>query len=288
MHLPSLRALSALEAVVRTGTVVAAADDLGVTAGAVSKQLAQLQHEIAAPLFSAGHRLKPTPLAIELAQAVNAGLRGIEDAWIAASQAADTRVITIAANATLSMHWILPRLVDAEARMSGHPVRVSQLHTTDDWRRLAFDIAILRVPVDAPDYEQRRIGSEDLTVLASPERARDLSTRGIEAVAGETFFVARTRDGELEGWLSLAGLDGVAHTKPTPHFYIAVEAAVAGQGCIVGPPSVLRELIAQGRLAAPFPWMMSRGSTLTAVFNPQICRPKTADRLLTFLFSDFR
>lgn len=271
----------------RTGTVVAAANDLGVTAGAVSKQLAQLQHEIAAPLFSAGHRLKPTPLAIELAQAVNAGLRGIENAWIAASQAADKRVITIAANATLSIHWILPRLVDAEARMSGHPVRVSQLHTTDDWRRLAFDIAILRVRVDDPDYEQRLIGTEELTVLASPERARDLQGGGLGALASETFFVARTREGELEGWLSHAGLRGAVQTRSTPHFYIAVEAAAADQGCIIGPPSVLSELIAHGRLAAPFPELVSQGATLTAVFKPQICRPRTADRLLTFLFSDF-
>lgn len=287
MHLPSLRALTALEAVVRTGTVVAAADDLGVTAGAISKQLAQLQQEISAPLFSAGHRLKPTPLAIELAQAVNSGLREIEDAWLAASRAADTRVITIAANATLSMHWILPRLVDAEARMSGHPVRVNQLHTTDDWRRLSFDIAILRVRVDDPDYEQRPIGTEELTVLASPERARHLREGGLAALADETFFVSRTREGELEGWLSAAGLQRGVQTRSTPHFYIAVEAAAAGQGCIIGPPAVLSELIVQGRLATPFPELISTGSTLTAVFNPQVCRPKTADRLLTFLFGDF-
>lgn len=286
-HRPSLRALSALEAVVRTGNIVAAADDLGVTPGAVSKQLTQLQLDIEAPLFKSGHRLKPTPMAIELAQAVGIGLRQIEDAWMTAAQQSDTRVITIAANATLSMHWILPRLVNAEAMMGGRPVRVSQMHTTDEWRQLPFDIAILRDATAAEGLERRPIGIERLTVLAAPDRAQRLRREGIDAIARETFLVARTREGELEGWLALAGIAAPAATRLTPHFYIAVEAAVADQGCLVGPPSVLADLIEQKRLAAPFPHLTSDGAALTAVFDRQVCERKTADRLLSFLFADF-
>ncbi len=287
MHLPSLRALSVLEAVVRTGNVVAAADDLRVTPGAVSKQLVQLQHEIEAPLFESGHRLKPTPLATELAQAVGTALRHIEEAWMSATRVSDTRVITIAANATLSMHWILPRLVDAEAKMGGRPVRVSQMHTTDEWRRLPFDIAIVRQADDTGGLERRPIGIERLTVLATPERAQRLRQEGVAAIAQETFLVARTRAGELEDWLAAAGIDAPVATRSTPHFYIAVEAAVADQGCVVGPPGVLADLIRQKRLELPFPHLKSDGSLLTAVFDPQVCRRKTADRLLTFLFADF-
>ena len=41
-HLPSLRALETLEAVVRTGNIVSAADDLCVTPGAVTQLVAGL------------------------------------------------------------------------------------------------------------------------------------------------------------------------------------------------------------------------------------------------------
>ncbi|POR55554.1 LysR family transcriptional regulator [Bosea psychrotolerans] len=286
-HLPSLRALATLEAVVRTGNIVAAADELCVTPGAISKQLGQLQEVIDEPLFEKGHRLRPTPLATELAQAIGAGLLQIRDGWEAASRNGQRRVLTLAANTTLSVHWIMPRLVDVEVAAGGRAIRVSPLHTTDDWQHAQFDIGILRNAWKPEGWQYREIGIERLTLLAPPDRAEALRRTGPAGLEAETVFVADTRGGELESWLAIAGIGKPATIRSTPHFYIAAQAAMAGQGCIIAPPLVLADLIEQGRLAAPFPDIISKGATLTAVFDPSRCKAAFVEKLLGALFRDF-
>lgn len=286
-HIPSLRALSTLEAVVRTGNIVAAADELCVTPGAVSKQLSQLQDAIDEPLFEKGHRLRPTALATELAQAVGSGLQTIRGGWEVASRQGQRRVLTLAANATLSVHWIMPRLVDAEVAAGGRAIRVSALHTTDDWQQAPFDIGILRNGWRPEGWEHRDIGVERLTLLARPDRAEALRRTGPAGLEAETVFAADTRRGELESWIEAAGIGRPATIRPAPHFYIAAQAAMAGQGCIIGPPLVLADLVEQGRLSAPFPDITARGATLTAVFNPDRCKAAFVEKLLKALFRGF-
>jgi LysR family glycine cleavage system transcriptional activator len=285
--LPSLRALETLEAVVRTGTIVSAANDLCVTPGAVSKQLAQLQDAIDQPLFEKGHRLRPTALAEQLARAVGAGLQQIRQGWEAASQQGTNRVLTLAANATLSVHWIMPRLMEAQLATGGPAIRVSALHTTDDWEHASFDIAILRNAWRPAGWQERPIGVEWLTLLAPPDRAEALRRTGPCGLAAETVFVAQTRGGELEHWLEAAGIARPAHIRTAPHFYLAAQAAVAAQGCVIGPPRVLGDLIEQGRLAAPFPDIMTQGAALTAAYDPERCKAAFVDALLGALFEDF-
>lgn len=286
-HLPSLRALATLEAVVRTGNIVAAADDLCVTPGAVSKQLGQLQDAIDAPLFEKGHRLRPTALATELAQAVGAGLQQIRGGWEAASRQGQRHVLTLAANATLSVHWLMPRLVDAQVATGGRAIRISALHTTDDWQSAKFDIGILRTSWRPEGWQHREIGVEQLTLLAPPERAEALRETGPAGVEAETVFVADTRSGELESWVEAAGIRRPAAIRSAPHFYIAAQAAMAGQGCIIGPPRVLADTIDQGRLIAPFPDITSKGATLTAAFDPDRCKAAFVEKLLGALFQGF-
>ncbi|MGV6874803.1 LysR family transcriptional regulator [Pseudochelatococcus sp. B33] len=287
-RLPSLRALATLEAVVRTGNIVAAANELCVTPGAVSKQLAQLQEGVSAPLFEKGHRLRPTPLAVELAQAVGAGLQQIQAGWEAVSRESEQRVITLAANATLAFHWIIPRLMAAEEAAGGRPVRVTALHTTDDWQHAQFDIGIMRTPWHPEGWQRRALGVEQLTLLAPPERVAALQRSGPAGIAAETVFVADTRPGELEAWLEAAGIGRPVNTRRTPHFYIAAQAAAAGHGCIVGPPLVLSDLIDAGRLTAPFPAIVADGARLTAAFDPDRCDPSLVDALLQAVFDEFR
>ena len=114
-----------------------------------------------------------------------------------------------------------------------------------------------------------------------------LQLAGPEAIAGEAVIVADTRSGEFEGWVEATGTRRPLAVRAVPHFYLAVQAALAGKGCIVGPPSVLVDLIDQGRLVAPFPHMTSIGATLTAVFDPDRCKAAFVDKLLAALFQDF-
>lgn len=282
-HLPSFRALAALEAVVRTGNIVRAADELGVSPGAISKQLSNLEAELQVALFEEGHRLRPTKIAVDLARAVGEALNQVRQAWSEASHRADERVLTLIANASLSMHWLVPRLLSAQEALRGRPIRVTSLHTTDNWWQVPVDFAVLRHGRAPAGWVVRAIAVERLTLLATPERGRWLTGRGLAAVAGEECLTAETRAGELEAWMRAAGCERLHPPRRYPHFYIALEGALAGHGSIVGPTLVAADLLRQGRLTAPFPDISITGATLNAAFNPATCDHRTAEALLAWL-----
>ncbi|QCI68332.1 LysR substrate-binding domain-containing protein [Phreatobacter stygius] len=282
-HLPSFRALRALEAVVRNGNVMRAAEEIGVTPGAISKHLTQLADELGTALFEPGHRLKPTAGAQDLARAVGLAIGQLRRACEDAADVKSTAVLTVVAHTTLTMHWLVPRLVAAQEAVGGRPVRVHPVHSTDDWRQTPFDVAILRHDRIPPGWERRVLGRERLTLFAAPERAARLAAGGLQALAGETFLVSDTRHGELQAWLAAAGLAGNLEPKVFAHFYVALEAAVAGQGVIVGPTWLADAGFRQGRLARPFPAVATDGTRLVGVYDPAVCDGKTADRLLAWV-----
>lgn len=87
-HLPPLGSLKAFEAVARLGSVTKAADAMGRTHGAVSRQLRQLQDALGAPLFDkdgVGIRLNADGRAF--LQDVTPALDQLEAAFQALSQA---------------------------------------------------------------------------------------------------------------------------------------------------------------------------------------------------------
>jgi LysR family glycine cleavage system transcriptional activator len=285
-HLPSLRALAALEAVIRHGNIVRAANELRVTPGAVSKQIQNLEAALGAALFDEGHRLQPTAIGLQLARSSGTALALLRQAWSEASQKADTRVLTVIAHASLCIYWLVPRVLAMQTALNGRPVRVTALHVADDWQRLPVDFAVLRDSFVPQGWRSHPVGTETHTLLATPERAENALRHGVAALTEETFLVARSRDDELDPWLAAAGLDTNVNRHYHSHFYVALEAALAGAGMIVGPENLLSDLIRQGRLVVATPNVRIDGAPLTAVYNPSTCDERTAQRLFKWLQAD--
>jgi LysR family glycine cleavage system transcriptional activator len=282
-YLPSFRALAALEAVVRHRNIVKAANELGVTPGAVSKQLAGLEASLGAPLFEEGHRLQPTPAAASLSQAVGYALSVVRDAWGDVSREANQRELTITANASFCIHWLVPRVLAAQEAVADRPLRVTSLHTTDNWAQASVDIAFLRHADIPPGWESQKVGREVLTLLARPDIATNIASRGIAGLTDAELLCSATRSGELENWLAAAGIGRGIRPKVSAHFYIAIEAALAGGGLIVAPLGLCHDLIAQGRLAIPFPDIRTPGAQLTGAYNKSTCSERTAERLFAWI-----
>lgn len=281
-NLPSFRSLQALEAVVRHGNVVRAAEEIAVTPGALSKHLGQIARDLAVPLFEPGHRLTPTAEARDLAAAVAEALSLLREACdrVTASRARD--FVTVLANASLAMHWLVPRVFAAQAAIGGRVVRVHAVHSTDDWRQLPFDLAIRRGEAVPPGYAGRVLGREQLVLLAAPRRAEALAAAGLAGLAGETLLTASTRRGETEAWFAVAGVAPPTEVRRLPHFYLAIEAALADQGVIVGPPWLATDLH-HDRLIIPFPDRVALGTALVGIRDPSRGDAAVHERLLAWI-----
>ncbi len=68
-----------LDAVLRGGSLAAAASEMNLTASAVSMQMKQIEAWLGQPLFDrSGHTIRPTPLAHEVSAAMRQGLEHLQ------------------------------------------------------------------------------------------------------------------------------------------------------------------------------------------------------------------
>ena len=271
----------ALESVVRTGSVSAAAHDLSVTHGAVSKQLAQLEQWIGQPMFrdrrrgmivnEAGERLASVVgLALDEIEAALDGIRGVTEA----------PVLTVVAPATFAMRWLLPRLPTLPSGNIG--VRVRPTHTTEDWDALSFDVVVRRGERLSPHLNPRPFFVEELGLLVPPGLACKALPRDLP------FVDAATRTGELKRWC-LEAFGGMPSRPPKvyPHFYVAMEAALAGLGAIVAPVALMRPLVEQGALMDPWPDVRVPGAAYSIGVSPDGADPASATALAEAMVRQF-
>ena len=285
---PPLKALVALECVVRHGSVSLAADELCVTHGAVSKQLTSLSAWVGQPLFADNRRrMVPTPEALRLAHGVNLGLREIYDVIDeVCGTPPEEPLLRVIAPATLAMYWLIPRLPALQHSALLVRADVRYTHTLDAWQELSFDVAI-RSDQDVPaTYEQAVIMQDRLGLVASPEIA-SAGLRGSDLATRLPLFESSTRPGELDKWLAAAGLerDDFARIESFDHNYVAIEAALSGQGAVVAPLAVVGNHLRRGSLVQIMPETTAPGPEFTAVHDPHAVSARHARAFIAWLIA---
>ena len=139
---PPLNALRTFEAFARHRSMTRAADELCVTHGAVSRQVAALQASMGVPLVTGPrHALTLTEAGAQLAERLTQGFGLIDDAVLAARHG-QSREIEISCLGTVALKWLIPRL---QGFLDAHPdvrVRLSESYRRVDFRRDRFDGAV--------------------------------------------------------------------------------------------------------------------------------------------------
>lgn len=268
--LPPLRALVAFETAARLGGASAAARELGVTHGAVSKQLALLEDWCGRPLFRrVDGRLHPTDAARRSAEALGALFEAIAEEGEALRER-PPRGLKVVAHATFALRWLVPRLPRWRAGPAREPLRLQTMHTADDWLALAGDVVVRRNGVPPRGWSGEVVLREALALAAAPDLARRARARGAAGLRDEELIESETRPGELDAWLAAAGIarDDLAPATQFGHFYLALEAAISGLGFVAAPLPVIGADLAAGRLALPWPEVTVPGGVYVAAMRP--------------------
>ena len=242
--------LACFEALARLGSRENAATELNVTEGAVAKQLRALEQWLNTPLFESGGReAAMTAAGRRLAQAMTAAMETIQLGLDEIEQRpVDHKELRILVPATLSMHWLVPRLPGIEQADPGFRLRVHTTHTGEDWLSLPHDAAIRRDGFLPPGYRQELLFQEELAAYASPTLIRGADCETVQDIP---LLESRTRPGELDRWLAACRVRKANGTRQSfGHFYTAYEAALAGHGILIVPTVLAAEDVRNGRLAA--------------------------------------
>lgn len=250
---PPLNALRAFEAFVRHGGMTAAAAELCVTHGAVSRQVAALQGHLGVALVvGPRHRLALTPAGAELASRLTGAFSTISDA-VEAARRDDRREIEISCLGTFALKWLIPRL---PGFMALHPeirVKVSESYAPIDFARGPVDGAI-RI-FNPGETAKRSEATPFLAQYQGPVGAPSVTPPGltIEAMGRLPRLHASTFRESWTVWGELVGVRlPAAQSREFQHNNSMIEAAAAGLGVAIVPWAFVAPDIQAGRLVAPF------------------------------------
>lgn len=252
--MPSFRSLTVVSAVVRHQSFTGASQELHVTPSAVSKQIAQIESWLGLSLFDRqGGAALPHPEARQLAEAVDKAAGLLSDAVASIRPAPAQGNLRVAVPATFAMRWLIPRLWTFSSDHPALSVDLIQTHARDDLAAIDYDVAIRQGPRLPPDARARVVLSDALGLVMSPALLRSRRA-GSADLSRVTFLESESRPGELDRWLGMSGKSPGprARRRSFPHFYIALEAALSGEGALVAPVVTIGDLITGGLLCEPF------------------------------------
>ena len=138
-----LRTLVTFEVASRSRNFTRAAEELGVSRVAVSRQISELEHGVGQTLFVRRHRdIALTSAGEAFAQSVNPALAQISDAIARQRANSGNERLSVTMTAAFATYWMMPRLADFSA---AHPTIEVNLVVSDRYLDLAaegIDIAI--------------------------------------------------------------------------------------------------------------------------------------------------
>lgn len=245
-HRPNLplNALRAFEATLRLGGIGRAADALGVTHGAVSRQIAILQQRLGVTLFE-GPRSgrKPTEEALRLWAEIAPAFDTLAAAL--ASRVGAGERLRVSCLSTLTARWLIPRL-------PGFADAAPDIHI-----ELTESYAPLDSAVDGADVAIRMLGASEPPprgLEATPFMANRIGLAARPGVDPTRMrrLVSRSHPTAWADWAARTELaPDLAPPLMFDHQQTMIEAAIAGLGTCITQRSLIEADLAAGRLVAP-------------------------------------
>ena len=155
---PPLNALRAFEAAARLGSFAAAAEELSVTAGAISQHIKQIEGWAGTALFARrAQGVTLTSAGRTLLAPLTLAFDNISDATGLLRTLSPKPTLNIATLPSIAQLWLQPRLAQVRAALGATSLSVYALETPPDMRRAPFDCSL---------FLQKPTGSTQETVLA--------------------------------------------------------------------------------------------------------------------------
>ena len=262
---PSTMSLLCLEASARLQSFTAAAQELHLTQGAVSRQIQTLESRLEVRLFNrrrealaltdAGRyylgEVAPLLQRLERATANVMALKGRGGS------------LSISVGASLGAYWLIPRLPDFTRAHGEITLNLATRVGPVDFRAMPVDASLEFSDGRRPGLVADFVLALDLAPYASPAW---VASHGAEVCAGTpraALLQHSTLPGVWDEWFRHAGIDAAAG-REGPRYEImsmALNAAVAGMGVVLLPPYMADEIEATGQLVrlADSRWRYGKG-----------------------------
>lgn len=246
--LPSLALLRGFEAAARHESYTMAAEELGVTQGAVSRQVHELENAIGAPLFRrVGRAVHLTDAGRSFFSEISIdldNLRGSISRAIVAGEGAT--LLSIAVLPTFASRWLVPRLPDFKASYPHIELDVQSHSDPFDLEEKRIDLAIHFGRHDWPDARLTPLCPEYPVIVASPDLIKKFGIESEQDVFHAPLLHLSSRPAlwtQYRGQLNMPGPDALSGSR-FDQFEMLISGALAGLGAAILPTYLIEAELA--------------------------------------------
>ncbi|MDP9912136.1 LysR family glycine cleavage system transcriptional activator [Variovorax boronicumulans] len=282
-RLPPHTAVRAFEAAARHGSFARAAEELFVTPAAVAQQIKALETWAGGALFErhsqgirlSAHGRRALPALSAAVDQLGLAVQALRQETQTAARRSTLQVAALPAMAQL---WLSPRLSRLKAALPGVQVSVTALEQPPNFRREPFDLGLFyaRGAEAAVGATGIALARDRLVPVCSPRVRASLESARPRPLHDLIDVLARCgglhdtvwRD-DWSRWLqavrpgtTAAEADALAAGPDFSLYSLALQAALDGEGVLMGRERLVAPLLEKGRLHAPWGRPKALGDTL--------------------------
>jgi LysR family transcriptional regulator, glycine cleavage system transcriptional activator len=254
-QLPPLTTVRSFEAAARLLSFSKAADELHVTHGAVSRAVRHLEDHVGVKLFKRSVRaVNLTPTGASYARSVRDALDRLAAATAVIMDQHSTGVLNISTLDSFAAKWLIPRLFRFRQAHGDIEVRLSTSVKLADFVNDGIDIAIRYGSGRYPGVKAELLMREEVFPVCSPMLLKGAYPLKSAADLKHHTLIHDAFEIDWAMWLKTAGVEGVDPYRG-PRFESsdhAVQAAVQGEGVVLGRSALVADDLRAGRLVRPF------------------------------------
>jgi LysR family glycine cleavage system transcriptional activator len=256
----SLKGLQAFEAAYMHRSFASAAQELSITASAVSHSIQTLEEALGTLLFERGRRgVVPTEAGARLFEVIRRSFAEIDDELrtILDRSNSQQQVVTIQCAPSFAAIWLMPRL---PAFLRAHPdidVRLWAVHQAPDFSHSGVDVAVTygRPPASAGIHVEPISTRERYLPVCSPALVEGW-TLPLPAADIENFYLIQN-DVSLTSWDEWIARFAPGCLNPVrglrlDRAFMTLSAAENGLGMCIESTVLVHDYLREGRLVCPF------------------------------------
>lgn len=277
-RLPPLNSLRAFEAAARNNSFAAAAEELFVTASAVSHQVKTLEEYLGVLLFSRNKRkVELTPAGEQYLTMIKHALDEIEIATQRLTTYQESNVVQISVAPNFLTRWLMPHMARFQELYPDIELQINASMGLIDFNRSSTDMAIYYGNGEWNDIETHFLRKVMLVPVCSPTlmTGRNPLT-DINNLRYHNLIYVSKRKWEWQDWMEQAGVGGMIPkgSLQMSSGQLATAAAQEGLGVALADSTLTSREIASGRLVRPFEIQLDTQKAFYLVYRKN--RPLTA------------
>ncbi|EJL53542.1 transcriptional regulator [Rhizobium sp. CF122] len=265
--LPSTSALAAFDSVARLGSFSAAAEELSLTQGAISRQVSALEEQLGILLFDRTSRgVNLTAAGADYSKAIANALAEIRSASLQAMTKQHNDQLNLAILPTFSTRWLMPRIPHFVARHPEITLNFATRIGVFDFDRDGIDMAIHIGQPNWPGADCTFLMDEMVAPVASPTFLKSHPIDKAEDLLRMPLLHMASRPGAWGHWFESLRIAGTpSQAMRFEQFGSVAQACIAGLGLALMPLFLIDSELASGQLVEAFPHQVKSPSAYYAV-----------------------